>query len=59
MVNDMVVHIDLLKATTLTKQAVRYTDEKVDALECGHGLIQESKDISKVLSCFLGEGSKK
>ena len=29
-VNDMVVHIDMLKATTLTKQAVEYTDEKVD-----------------------------
>ena len=58
-VNDMVVHIDLLKALTLTKQAVRYTDEKVDALARGHGLIQESKDISKVLSSFFGGGSTK
>ena len=58
-VNDMVVHIDHLKAFTLTKQAVKYTDEKVDALERGHGLIQEGKDISKVLSSFLGGASKK
>ena len=58
-VNDMVVHINQLKAITLTKQAVKYTDEKVDVLERGHGLIQEGKDISKVLSSFLGGGIKK
>ena len=54
-VNDLVVHIELLESCVTTKQDVKYTDEKVDALERAHALIQESKDINKVLNGMLGK----